>query len=157
MMFVHRLPLKFAGPNPPPRSSRTRLDRVDPSIAAAHVLIIEDELMIAWMIESLLEDMGFDSIAVAADGEQALRMASKDAPGLVISDINLGVAPDGVETVARICATIKTKVLFVSGYANTDAKERIERMIGGAKVLRKPIEAARLQCAVSELLGPKPN
>lgn len=156
-MFDYRLPLKFAGQNPPPNSPRARIDRLDPSITSAHVLIIEDEMMIAWMIQSLIEDMGFTSIAVAADGEEALRMASEDAPGLVISDINLGVAPDGVETVARICATMTTKVMFVSGYANSDAKDRIERMIGGAQVLRKPIEAARLQNAVIELLGSKPN
>lgn len=129
-------------------------DRVGEDISSAQVLIIEDEVVIAWMIEGLLEDMGFTSIAIAADGAEALRLVEARPPALIISDINLGGGPDGVQTVAEIRSRLVSPVIFVSGYASADARARIERLIDGARVLRKPIEQRHLRRAVVASLTP---
>lgn len=157
MIAGPHLPLGFAAGPPPLPTPGGRPDRTGTAITAAHVLVIEDEAMIAWMIEGLLEDMGFTSIAIAADGEEALRLAAADPPALVISDINLGNSPDGIETVAAIRSTAPARAIFVSGYASIDARARIDQTIPGATVLRKPIEVEPLRRAVEAALAPRPN
>lgn len=157
MIRASHLPLGFAAGPPPVAAQSDLAAPTTTALAAAHVLVIEDEAMIAWMIEGLLEDMGIHSIAIAADGAEALRLAAADPPALVISDINLGSAPDGVETVAAIRQIVAAQVIFVSGYASSDARARIDQMVKGATVLRKPIEFDPFQRAIQAALGPRSN
>lgn len=154
MIAQHRPLLLMAGWAPASGRPGSAEDRVGEDIASAHVLIIEDEVVIAWMIEGLLEDMGFTSIAIAAGGAEALRLVEARPPALIISDINLGGGPDGVHTVATIRKMIASPVIFVSGYASADARARIDRLIDGARVLRKPIEQRHLRRAVVASLTP---
>ncbi|WP_457349089.1 response regulator [Sphingomonas sp. UYP23] len=120
------------------------------------VLIVEDEAMIAWMLESLLEDMGFISIAVASSGEDAVAEAARVRPGLVISDINLGqLGLDGIDAAAAILGTTATAtaIVFVTGHAGREERERIARDVPGAHVLRKPIAVEALRQTISSALG----
>lgn len=117
---------------PAARLPRTFLERC--------VLIIEDEAMIAWTVESLLEDMGFSSITIAARGEDAIAAAEEVNPGLIISDINLGGGGmDGITAAATIsrCRTIAT--VFITGYAGGEPLTRINSQMPHALVLRKPV------------------
>ncbi len=118
------------------------------------VLIVEDEMMIAWMIESLLSDAGFTDIVVAADGEEACRLASETAPGLVVSDINLGAGINGVEAAVAICSDGQIPVLFVTAYADASARARIAEHFPGAELLRKPLDRKTLMAAVARALDP---
>ena len=113
------------------------------------VLIVEDEAMIAWMIESLLEDMGFTSISVASNGEDAIAKAASLRPGLVISDINLGQGGlDGIDAAKAILGLTAASVVFVTGYAGLGERERIARDVPEAHVLPKPITADILRRTV---------
>ena len=117
------------------------------------VLIVEDEAMIAWMIESLLEDMGFTSISVASSGEDAIAKASSIHPGLVISDINLGQGGlDGIDAAKAILDLTAAPVVFVTGYAGPGERERISRHVPGAHVLRKPITVDVLRRTIAFVL-----
>jgi len=120
------------------------------------VLIVEDEAMIAWMLESLLEDMGFSSIAVAASGEEAVEEAARNEPGLIVSDINLGSGIDGVAAAARIQGMYRVPVLFVSGHASNDVRARIDREVADAVVLRKPIVIDELSRGVARAMRRAP-
>lgn len=124
-----------------------------PEVLAAPVLIVEDEAMIAWMLESLLEDMGFTAITIVASGDEALDAAARLSPGLIVSDINLGPGGlDGVTAAATIRRTLPTPVLFVTGHAGADALERIREGVPGALVLRKPVSPEALRRAVVGLV-----
>ncbi len=125
---------------------------VDPALLGTPVLIIEDEAMIAWTLESLFDDMGFTSVSLAPDADAAIAAARADAPGLIVSDINLGHGPDGVAAVAAITAAAPTPTVFVTGYACEDVRARIARAVPGAAVLRKPVQLDELQRAVIDAL-----
>ncbi len=145
------------GPVPPGLPS----DGTDPlprAILERPVLIIEDEAMIAWTLESLLEDMGFVSITIAGRGEEAIAAAARLQPGLIVSDINLGVrGMDGAATIAIRQARV-IPVLFITGHAGADATARIGRDLPDALILRKPVAKADLQRAVVRLSqGSEPN
>lgn len=157
MIRISTVPLRFMAQPPLGLRSLSAAKDDEAQLATTHVLIVEDEAMIAWMIEGLLEDMGFTSIAIAADGAEALRLTEELAPALIISDINLGQAPDGVETVEQIRQAVDVPVIFVSGYASVDARARIAQRVQGARVLRKPIEIEPLRLAVEAALSPPAN
>ena len=71
--------------------------RLPAELLAMPVLIIEDEGMIAWMLESLLEDMGFETLVVVASGEEALEAARREPPGLISATWAQGALSRGIE------------------------------------------------------------
>ena len=146
------LPGVGAGAPPPPESGEgakpERTVRYDASI-----LIIEDEAMIAWMLSSMIEEMGFTDIEIAASAEEARAIAARAAPDLIVSDINLGKGADGIEAAAEIGHAGLIPVLFVTAYADDAVRSRIADAVPTAQLLRKPIERDVLRRAIFARLG----
>lgn len=151
---------RCTGDGPPPGGVPSDgTDRLPRAILDRPVLIIEDEAMIAWTLESLLEDMGFVSITITGRGEDAIAAAARLQPGLIVSDINLGVrGMDGIAATIAIRQARVIPVLFITGHAGADATARIGRDLPDALILRKPVAKADLQRAVVRLSqGSEPN
>ena len=130
-------------------------DALPAALLESPVLIVEDEAMIAWTVESLLEDLGFTRIAIAASGEAAIAHAARETPRLIVSDINLGPARmDGVAAAIAMVARAAASVVFVTGHASAEARARIERGVPGAAVLSKPIAADALRRAIRAATAP---
>ena len=133
---------------PPPDGLGEQSDRLPDASLAVPILVVEDEAMIAWMMECVLEEMGFTTITVVATGEDAIAHAKTTRPGLILSDINLGADHlDGVDAVTSIRGATRLPIIFISAYANADARERI-KALPGAHLMRKPITVAELRYAV---------
>ena len=112
--------------------------------AATDVLIIEDEPIIAMDIEELVQNCGHRVVGVAATEAEAVAIAAREKPGLILADINLGVGGDGSSAVARILRHHKAPVIFVTAYP--------ERLLTGdslepAFVITKPFEPVTLAIA----------
>jgi CheY-like chemotaxis protein len=112
--------------------------------AAARVLIIEDEPIIALDIQELVERCGHSVVGIAATEQEAVEIARRDPPTLVLADINLGVGGDGATAVARILTHISVPVIFVTAYP--------ERLLTGdvtepAFVITKPFDPTTLAVA----------
>jgi len=145
---------RFAAGDPPPRSDHRHGSKVTIGVdLATHVLVIEDEAMIGWMLESLLESMGFTSIALAATGEEALEAARDIAPGLIVTDVNLGRGMDGIAASSAIQAQSGAAVILITGYGLDEARSRSAGTIPGAPILRKPVQVLDLRNAVAGVLG----
>lgn len=119
---------------------------------AQNILVVEDEILIAWMVESLLEEAGFRSIRLATSASDALASAREHAPAVIISDINLGAGDDGIAAATRIRETVAAPVIFVSAYLDDAARHAIANDIGDAVILRKPVEQRALLAALREVL-----
>ena len=122
------------------RASRDRLR----AGAAARVLIIEDEPIIALDIQELVERCGHSVVGIAATEQEAVEIARSSPPTLVLADINLGVGGDGATAVARILKDITVPVIFVTAYP--------ERLLTGdvmepAFVITKPFDPTTLAVA----------
>ncbi|HEX8239501.1 MAG TPA: response regulator [Allosphingosinicella sp.] len=113
------------------------------------VLIVEDESVIAWALQSLLEDLGHEVVAVASSGEAAVAAAAKHHPQLVMMDINLGRGPDGIEAAQRILSNGSAHVIFVSAYADEGTRARIAERVPGAPLVAKPVSARSIQSALA--------
>lgn len=126
--------------------------RLPRAITDLSVLIIEDEAVIAWMLEDILESLGFAAITVAASSTAAIAAAHEAPPGLIVSDINLGTASDdGVTTIINIVGDRRTPVLFITGHASAETQARIDSELGLALTLRKPVSRSELARAVMAL------
>jgi CheY-like chemotaxis protein len=112
--------------------------------AATEVLIIEDELIIAMDLEELVQSCGHRVVGVAASEAEAIAIAKRTRPGLILADINLGLGGDGTNAVSTILQSHYAPVIFVTAYP--------ERLLTGdaiepAFVITKPFEPLTLAIA----------
>jgi len=97
------------------------------------ILIVEDEILIALELESLLQDAGHEVVGIAASFEDAIALSQFRRPDLAFVDIHLTDGPTGID-VARSLSGDGVAVLFMT--ANT---KRIPEDRAGAKgVIAKP-------------------
>jgi len=137
-----------AAGNPAPRlrEQRDAYEAVD-----AGILIVEDELMVAWSFEGQLEDAGYTVAGIVATGEGALARIADQLPDLVLMDINLGAGIDGIETARRIRAIAPVPIIFISAYSDRETRARLEATVPGSAFLSKPITFAALDRAIREV------
>ncbi len=103
------------------------------------VLLVEDEALVAMMIQETLIEFGFQVLGPVSTASEALAAARERHIDAAVLDINLG---DGlVYTVAEILAKRGVPFVFVTGY---DA-ESVDSRFSGIPVLQKPIERESLQ------------
>lgn len=116
--------------------------------AAAHVLVVEDDVLIALDIEQMLVDMGV-RVTLAHDLAGGLRSLESGAPDIVILDLDLG-AHDSLP-LARTLANAGKPFLFLTGYQSEHmAKLRGDKC--SAPVLEKPFSTEALAAAVRRML-----
>ena len=114
------------------------------SMAAAQVLVIEDEPIIAMDIRQLVEGCGHNVVGLASDEAEAVEMARTLRPGLILADVNLGPGGDGISAVEKILKEQKIPVIFVTAYPERLlTAERLEP----AFIISKPFEPIALAIA----------
>lgn len=106
-------------------------------------LVIEDEALVAFLLEDMLEAMGYTEIHVAATEAEAINLARAFAPDLVTSDARL-LAGCGIDAALAICSERPVPVVFVTGNA-TRVRERIREPV----IVEKPFAPADLALAIS--------
>ena len=85
--------------------------------ACGRVLIVDDDRDTREMYSESLKADGFDAIP-AASGEEALRLASKIPPTVVVTDLRLSGKIDGLELARRLRADDRTaaaKIILLTG------------------------------------------
>ncbi|HVY25394.1 MAG TPA: diguanylate cyclase [Polyangiaceae bacterium] len=119
---------------------------------SARILIVEDEQVVARDLELTLEDRGYQVAGVAATAGQALFVAGKERPDLVLMDIHLHGHVDGVHAAGMIRAEFGVPVVFLT--ANTDdATLQRALEVGAGGFLAKPFNSRRVHQAIQVALG----
>lgn len=109
------------------------------------LLIVEDESLIAILIEETLAQLGYEFVGPAVRVAQAVEMARSAGVDGAILDINVHGEP--VYPVAAILAGRGIPFVFVTGY---DVRE-IDERFRSRPVLRKPFAAAELGKALERM------
>ena len=86
------------------------------SMISSDVLIIEDEPLIAIDIEDLVKAMGHRVIGIARTRSEAVEIAAKRPPQLVLSDIQLADGSSGIDAVNDLLKTISIPVIFITAF-----------------------------------------
>jgi CheY-like chemotaxis protein len=113
--------------------------------APLRVLVIEDEAMVAMLIEDMLEDMGHDVGAVASRMEDALDIAQTGTFDLAILDVNLDGQPS--YPIADILKRRGVPFVFATGYG----AKGLTPEYTGTPTLAKPFGHADLQKLLSQV------
>ena len=113
----------------------------------ACVLVVEDEFLIAELLELVLSDMGLTVCASAATAAEAIALAERHAPRLVLMDVRLKGPGDGVDAAIAIHRSLGAKVIFITGSREPETVARIAQGHPTA-VLFKPIRLTELKQAV---------
>lgn len=111
-----------------------------------HVLIIEDEPLIALQVQHILEDEGATSFAFADTQEGALASAVSHPPDVITSDVKLirGTGPLAVSAIHKKLGDVP--VVFI-----TATPADCVPCAPPGQVLGKPIDQAKLAAAFHEL------
>lgn len=114
------------------------------------VMIVEDERIIALAMRRMLMSMGCEVCGEASSGEEAVAVALKEKPDLVLMDIMLDGDMDGVEAARRIQAKQGASVAFATAYTD-DATRRRAMDIRPIAFLAKPVDPRELDKLISSL------
>lgn len=115
------------------------------------ILIVEDEAVFVMSLEVLLRKH-YRILPSASTGEDAIEIASREHPDLMIVDVGLPGDIDGVDTVSKIRAFCDSKVIFVTGYSDASFRQRA-MLLSPEAYLVKPVNIAELKMAIHEALG----
>lgn len=111
------------------------------------ILIVEDDPIIAADLEDRLLEIGYSVIGPYDQGEEAFEVIKKEAPDLVIMDVQLAGKWDGIETVRQISKVVQLPVIFLTG--NTDESTFIRaKDTYPAAFLSKPFRGRDLKHAI---------
>lgn len=116
------------------------------------VVIAEDELLVAWHLESLVRDQHHEVCALVPDGQGAIEQTGDLDADLVLMDIRLAGRMDGIEAARRIRENRDTPIIFITAHGDAATRAQIERAVPGAPVLAKPVTGSMLRDAIAEVL-----
>jgi CheY-like chemotaxis protein len=119
------------------------LDSPEPASAEAmavqRIMIVEDEALVAMILEDQLKELGLSIVASCATVREAMAAIDEHAPDAAILDVNLRG-----QTVYPVADRLKERgipFVFVTGYG----RESIDQRYTSIQVLEKPIERQVLE------------
>src|SRR5882724_7296916 len=115
-------------------------------MANSHILVVEDETIIAMDIQSRLRHLGFDA-EIAATGEEAVSKALDEPPDLILMDIVLPGTIDGIEAAEEIRKRFDIPVIYLTAYSDARTLERA-KLTGPYGYLLKPLKDRDLHATI---------
>jgi PAS domain S-box-containing protein len=114
---------------------------------AKYILVVEDERIVARDIQRSLADLGYDVPETAATAEQAILLATRRCPDLVLMDIRIKGDRDGIETAGILRRRFDVPVIYLTAYADAPTVERA-KATEPLGYLLKPVKPDELRSAV---------
>jgi two-component system, response regulator PdtaR len=112
----------------------------------SHALIIEDNYLVAEMLQEVLLDLGHTSVEVVCTEPDAIAAAVAQSPALIIADVELPTG-DGIKAVRTICEGKSIPVVFATAHPL-----EVARQMPGAVVLTKPFGSLTVTQSVKQAL-----
>jgi CheY-like chemotaxis protein len=118
----------------------------DPKFSGRDILVVEDEEMIATVIEEMLLDLGCHQVWVAGNAKDARAVLAEHRPHAVILDVNLG--GDSGYQFAQTLADAKIPFIFATGYGRHGLPEQWATR----PIMQKPFKMDTLQAVLGAVL-----
>jgi len=120
-------------------------------LTPARILVVEDDFVVARDIRQKLIRIGYSAVGSTARGEDALALALEARPDLVLMDIRLEGAVDGIEAAQRIRESCRVPVVFLTAYADDETVKRAS-LTEPFGYLIKPFEDFQLRTVIEVAL-----
>lgn len=116
-------------------------------LLATDVLIIEDELLIAEQLETIMRSLGHYVTNIARTAKKAIKVATQYPPRLILSDIQLADGSSGIDAVNEITKTNPVPAIFITAFP--------ERLLTGLRpeptyLISKPFRPEQIKAVVSQ-------
>jgi len=111
------------------------------------ILIVDDDPIITHLVSTMLQKKGYVIAGVVATGEEAVVKAAELDPVLVIMDVNLSGAMDGMDAAHYIFQLFHYPIIFITGISEEERLERVKysRPYG---IIFKPFTAIEISTSV---------
>ena len=118
---------------------------------AAKILIVEDEQIVAVDIQGHLQRLGYRVVGTVASGEEACQMAAELEPDLVLMDVRIQGAFDGIGAATRIRQSRDVPIVFLTAYTDVDTLDRA-KLTQPYGYIVKPFAQRDLEAAIEVAL-----
>jgi PAS domain S-box-containing protein len=120
-------------------------------MSKASILIVEDEAIVAADLAGILRRMGYEINGTTPRGEEAINLAREQRPDLILMDIRLAGAMDGVEAAGIIHRELDLPVIFLTAHSDQATLERA-KLSEPFGYLLKPFEELGLETHIEMAL-----
>ena len=103
-------------------------------------LVVEDDFLVAAMVQGMLRQIGCEVVGWATGGEEAVSLALAHMPDVVVMDIQLNDEVSGIEAARRISERWPMPVVILSAYESPELLQEATRAGVGAYLLKPPDE-----------------
>jgi DNA-binding NarL/FixJ family response regulator len=93
-------------------------------LGKVRIFIVEDEIVIVRGLEDAMARLGYQVSGFALSGEEALAAIEAQKPDLVLVDIYLKGAMDGIQVAKHILHSYSIPVIYLTAYSNEEVLER---------------------------------
>ncbi len=116
---------------------------------AGRILVVEDEVLIALLIESMLEQMGFEVGARASHLAEALAIIENDAEGFDAATLDIDLGGEHADAIAEALDLRRIPFVVTTGYTDPLVLARF----AGRPLISKPLVAEDLEHALKTILA----
>jgi two-component system, response regulator PdtaR len=108
------------------------------------VIVVEDEILIQLYVVNVLKKLGCEIVEAIPTGEEAVEIAKREKPDLILMDIKLAGIIDGIEAISQLASIAPFPVVIMSAF-EIDEKIKDLKYPGPIFFLSKPIEISKLK------------
>jgi PAS domain S-box-containing protein len=113
----------------------------------AKILIVDDEVVVAEDIRRQLRSLGYVVVGVVPSGSEAVRLAGEYRPDLILMDIKLKGAMDGIDAARTIQFQYGIPVIYLTAFSDEETLERARQTLPLAYLI-KPFVSSDLRAAL---------
>ncbi|HEY9747755.1 MAG TPA: response regulator [Allocoleopsis sp.] len=117
-----------------------------------NIMVVEDESIVAKDLQNRLKKFGYAVPVVAASGEEAILKASENSLDLVLMDIRLKGAIDGIEAARQIHQRFQLPIIYLTAYADDNTLARAKQTQPFGYIL-KPFKERELSTTIEITLA----
>jgi PAS domain S-box-containing protein len=124
----------------------------EPASERPSVVLVDDSADVRALVRRILTSTGFDVVGEGGDGDEAIVLAHRLQPELMLLDVSMPTA-DGIEALPAILAlSPRTRVVMFTGFEDPELAARA-RQLGVADFVEKSYPIDRLPGRLLDVLG----
>jgi CheY-like chemotaxis protein len=121
------------------------------------VVIVEDEVLLAWSLTTMVEDLGHEVVGTCRTEAKAVAMALDLRPDVVLMDMRLAGDGSGLDAAHAIRRTIDVPIIFCTAYADKASVQREVGLLTNAALIGKPVDEVLFAACLEAIASPPPT
>ena len=119
----------------------------NPDAKSPRILLVDDNQFLVMLLSETLFRFGYQVAGTASTGLEAIQMAKKRLPDLVLMDIEMPGEIDGISAARKIQGEEKIPVVFLTGHVEGELLQRASRVSENGYIV-KPFHHTQLRGAI---------